>query len=63
MIIYGKKQEGDTSEIARWNERMQNYNKWIKGHRIDSIKPGEKVDACDTEYIWCKATVEMVIKT
>ena len=42
---------------------MQAYTKWVKSHVIESVKPGEKIDACDTEYIWCKATVEMVIKT
>ena len=63
MIAYGKKQEGDNSDYLRWNERMQAYTKWVKSHVIESVKPGEKIDACDTEYIWCKATVEMVIKT
>ena len=63
MIAYGKKLEGDSSDYVRWNERIQAYNKWVKSHIVDSVKAGEKVDACDTEYIWCKATVEMVIKT
>lgn len=63
MIAYGKKQEGDSSDYIRWNERMQAYKKWVKNHVLESVKPGEKIDACDTEYIWCKATVEMVLKT
>ena len=27
------------------------------------MKVGDIVDACDTEYIWCKAKVEIIIKT
>ena len=29
---------------------------------LRTVKVGDKVDACDTENIWCKATVELVIK-
>lgn len=42
---------------------MVSYKKWVVGHKLQSVKPGEQVDACDTEYIWCKATVELVVKT
>lgn len=27
------------------------------------MQAGEKLDVCDTEYIWCKATVEVVVKS
>ena len=42
---------------------MDKYNEWIESHRLKEVKPGDKIDACDTEYIWCKATVELVIKS
>jgi hypothetical protein len=27
------------------------------------VKAGDKIDVCDTENIWCMATVELVIKS
>jgi len=30
---------------------------------VKNVKPGDKLDVCDTEYIWCKATVELVVKS
>jgi len=27
------------------------------------VNAGDQIDVCDTENIWCKATVELVIKT
>jgi len=35
----------------------------VSSSQLLSVKIGEKIDACDTEYIWCKATVELVVKT
>ena len=55
MIVQGKKIEGDSSELKRWNERMNLYRKWILSHNLENVKAGDHVDACDTEYIWCKA--------
>ena len=62
MIVQGKKDEGDHTEVKRWNERMVQYRSWTKKHILDTVKPGDKIDACDTEYIWCKAHVELVVK-
>jgi hypothetical protein len=63
MIVMGRKNEGNYEEYERWQERMVKYKEWVESHQIKGVKPGEKIDACDTEYIWCKATVELVIKT
>lgn len=41
---------------------MGSYKAWIKQHVLENVKAGDKIDACDTEYIWCKAHVELVLK-
>ena len=63
MMVIAKKEQGDSDEFDRWQERMRKYKEWIIGHRVHSVKPGEKLDVCDTENIWCQATIELVIKT
>ena len=42
---------------------MKKYQDWLESHRVKSVKPGDKLDVCDTEHIWCKATVELVCRT
>jgi hypothetical protein len=42
---------------------MKKYRDWIAGHKVHSVKPGDKLDVNDTENIWCRATVELVIKS
>lgn len=63
MIVLAKKELGDNDEFDRWQERTQKYKEWIISHRVHLVKAGEKLDVCDTEHIWCKATIELVIKT
>jgi len=63
MLVQGKKDLGAPEEYDKWYERITKYREWIKSQQLVSVKVGEQIDACDTEYIWCKATVEMIIKT
>jgi hypothetical protein len=42
---------------------MKKYKEWVAGHKVTSVKPGEKLDVNDTENIWCRATVELIVKT
>jgi len=63
IYVHGKRQEGDNEVYTKWKERMEHYNQWVDTCRLKTVKVGQQIDACDTEYIWCKATVEMVIKT
>ena len=63
MMMEGKKKLTNTEEYDRWKERVQKYQEWMVNQRVKSVKPGEKLDVCDTEFIWCKATVELVIKS
>jgi hypothetical protein len=63
MLVYGKKDEGSSEDFDHWKKRMIAYDKWMKSSRLQEAKVGEKIDACDTENIWCKATVELVLKT
>jgi len=41
---------------------MLEYETRINSANLTSVKVGDKIDACDTENIWCKATIELVIK-
>mmetsp|Transcript_26382 Transcript_26382/g.40275 ORF Transcript_26382/g.40275 Transcript_26382/m.40275 type:complete len:135 (+) Transcript_26382:748-1152(+) len=63
MKVYSKKLTGNGEELERWQERITKYHKWLDGHRLTAVKAGERVDVCDTELIWCRATVELVIKS
>ena len=56
------KKESDADEFKRHNERVENYKKWKESHSVKEIKPGDMLDVLDTEYIWCKATVELKIR-
>lgn len=63
MYVFGKKYQGDSEAYNKWNERMQAYHQWIDQSKLRTVKVGDQIDACDTENIWCKATVELIIKT
>ena len=62
MMVVAKKEAGDPEEFQKWHERMRKYQEWVKSHRVHFVKAGQILDVCDTEYIWCKATVELVVK-
>lgn len=62
MFVQGKKEEGLIEEYNKWQERMNAYENWVESVKLKQVKVGDKIDACDTENIWCKATVEMVVK-
>ena len=63
MMVLAKKDLGELDEYTRWEERMLKYQKWLESHKVDSVKAGDKLDVNDTENIWCRATVELVVKT
>ena len=56
------KGEADQSELKRYEERVKNHLDWKDKQLVKDIRPGDKVDALDTEYIWCKAQVELKIR-
>lgn len=57
MMIKGK-QTTDESEYERHHDRLKNFKDWKDKHTVKEVKPGDMLDVLDTEYIWCKATVE-----
>lgn len=63
MHVYGKKKDGDADAFNKWKERMLAYFTWVDSIKLKNVKVGEQIDACDTENIWCKATIELVVKT
>lgn len=42
---------------------MLKYHQYILSHKLHHVKAGDMIDVCDTENIWCKATVELVVKS
>ena len=42
---------------------MVKHQEYVTSHKLQSVKAGEQIDVCDTENIWCKATVELVVKS
>lgn len=63
MMVIAKKDQGDLDDFERWQDRTLKYKEWIAAHKVKLVKAGQKLDVCDTEHIWCKATIELVIKT
>jgi hypothetical protein len=48
--------------LDRLNDKIKNHDIWQEKHKLPaSIKAGSKIDALDTEHIWCKATIELKI--
>jgi len=63
-MVESKKANGgmeNDEELQRWEERMNKHCQWQKKHQVCEVKPGDKLDVLDTEYIWCVATVELKI--
>lgn len=64
MMVISKKNDGESEDYDKWQERTKKYQEWISSHKVThQPKAGDKLDVCDTENIWCKATVELIIKT
>lgn len=42
---------------------MRAYKEWLDKKKLVDVKPGDKVDVRDTEYIWCVGVVELKITT
>ena len=61
-MIENKKKSGDEAEFTRHQERVKNYETWKDKHKVSQVKPGDMLDVLDTEYVWCRATVELKIK-
>ena len=62
LMVEGKRDAGDDEDFRRREERLKNHAEWVEKHKITNVKPGDKIDALDTEYIWCKAVVELKIQ-
>lgn len=57
--LTGKESE---EEQVRHSERVKQYKEWREKHELPTkVKPGDRIDALDTEHIWCKAIVELVL--
>lgn len=63
MLVHSRKNEGIPEDHTKWEERMNQYQVWVDSQQLKSVKVGDKIDACDTENIWCKAQVELCIKS
>ena len=62
MMVKAADEAGNKDELTRYEDRVKAHKTWLDKQQIQEIKPGEKVDALDTEYIWCKAQVELKIR-
>lgn len=62
MLLDSKRENGDDEEVRRLEERIKNHQKWVEKHRVIDVKAGDKLDALDTEHIWCSAIVELKIR-
>ncbi len=61
MVISCRTKEGH--DVVRWQERITNHFKWLTNHTLKEVRAGQVVDALDTEYIWCKAIIDLKINT
>lgn len=62
MVTSKSDDNDDNAELKRYLERGKAHEEWRNKQSVEPVKPGEKVDALDTEYIWCKALVELKIR-
>lgn len=63
LMVSSKAENDDNAEeLQRYKERVKAHEEWLSKQSVEPIKPGEKVDALDTEYIWCRAQVELKIQ-
>lgn len=62
LFVSSKKDKGSSDDFNKWSERMKAYDTWIESTKLKVVKVGDRIDACDTENIWCRATVELIIK-
>ena len=42
---------------------MMKHHDYVASHTLFHVKAGDLIDVCDTENIWCKATVELVVRS
>lgn len=63
MIIENKRLDGSEEDYQHWVERVNKYKEWKSKMKVTETKPGMQLDVRDTEFIWCKGTVELKITT
>ena len=56
-----KKNQGELEEYNKFSEKLAVRKQWRQKHLLSQIKVGDKVDVRDTEYVWCKAIVELKV--
>jgi hypothetical protein len=54
---------GQEEEFTRFKDRRVKYEAKRSELVLSEIKSGDSVDVRDTEYIWCSASVELVINS
>lgn len=45
-----------------WTNREKDYQAWLDSHTVTDPELGKMLDVRDTEHIWCKGTIERVLK-
>ena len=50
-MVEVKRDNGEDEDYRRRKDRLKQHAEWVEKHKITNIKPGDKIDALDTEYI------------
>lgn len=54
----------DDSDIkVQWENQKYEFVKWQLSKKVDKIEVGDKLDVRDTGYIWCSASVTMIVES
>jgi len=56
LMVKSRAEAGnDADELSNYEKRLKQHHVWLDKQTLKDLRPGEEVDALDTEYIWCKA--------
>lgn len=61
ITMENKRLSGEKEEYDKFKDKLKLREEWKTKHTIKDIRVGDKLDVRDTEYVWCKAVVEMKI--
>ena len=60
-MVKSRADAGNADELVNFEKRLKSHQAWVDKQTLKELRPGDEVDALDTEYIWCKAQVELKI--
>ena len=61
LTLANKRIDGELEEYNKYQDKIKIRKEWKDKHGVKEVRVGDKLDVRDTEYVWCKAVVELKI--